>query len=50
MKEKFYDEEIAPTLLELGKKCQEAGITLVWVTELMMGRPLKLGMFQKVRH
>lgn len=38
MSEKFYDEEIAPALLALCKKCQDAGIPFVARIEYEQGK------------
>ena len=37
MSEQFYDEEIAPVLMELAKKCNERGIPFVAVVEYEQG-------------
>lgn len=36
-KERFYDDEIAPVLLELGRKCKTAGIPFMAVAEWNKG-------------
>jgi hypothetical protein len=36
-REAFYDREIAPVLLELGRKCQDNGLSLVAVVEWAPG-------------
>lgn len=37
MSEKFYDEEIAPVLLELSKKCEARGVSFIAVAEYAAG-------------
>jgi len=37
--EKFYDEEIAPTLLELGQKCKERGMPFLAAVQFNSGLP-----------
>ena len=37
MSERFYDEEIAPALLALAKKCEAAGLSLVATCEYAEG-------------
>lgn len=36
-REKFYDEVIAPALLEIGRKCEEAGLSFVAAVEYEQG-------------
>lgn len=38
-REKFYDEEIAPALLELAKKCLDNGLSMVAAVEWDKERP-----------
>jgi hypothetical protein len=35
--ERFYDEEIAPALLEIGRKCEERGMSVVFLVEYEPG-------------
>ena len=37
MSEEFYDKEIAPTLLELGRKCEARGIAFLAAVEYKRG-------------